>query len=238
VSIVCIIGARGESKGLPGKNTRPLLGKPLIVWSIEQAISCPEIARVVVSTDSEEIRTIARRAGAETPFQRPGELASDGAGKFQVWQHALMECEKYYGERYECLVDLDCTNPLRDVADISSAILQFRGARKRGVDAILTVCDARKNPYFNMLEVGPGGALKICKEWSQPIVGRQQAPQVYEHVASIYVLDPAYLKRATHLLEGHVEGYDIGVTKSFDVDSELDFQIIEMLMKRKQSAVS
>ncbi|MBI2998198.1 MAG: acylneuraminate cytidylyltransferase family protein [Deltaproteobacteria bacterium] len=238
MSILCVIGARGDSKGLPGKNIRLLLGKPLIVWSVEQALCCPEITRVVVSTNSEEIVAIARKAGAEAPFLRPWGLATDRAGKFQVWQHALVECERYYGEKYECFVDLDCTNPLRDVADISSAVQQFRESRKRGVDAVLSVCLARKNPYFNMLEVNPNGALRVCKDSPKPIVRRQDAPTVYDHVASIYVLDPAYLRRASCLLEGHVEGYDIGAAKSFDVDSELDFRIIEMLMKDKFSTAS
>jgi len=231
--ILCVIGARGSSKGLPGKNIRPLLGKPLIVWSIEQARACPEISRVMVSTDSEEIARIARNAGAEVPFLRPAELAADSVGKFLVWRHALEGCRQYYGEEYDCVVDLDCTNPLREVADISSAIRQFREGRERGVDAVFSVCAARKNPYFNLVESDGDGALRVCKSLLQPLVRRQDAPRVYEHVASIYVLDPLYLQRAGHLLEGHTEGYDIGPCKSFDVDSELDFRIIEMLMKEK-----
>ena len=232
-SILCVIAARGGSRGLPGKNIRPLLGKPLIAWSIEQAFACPEISRVVVSTDSEEIANAALKAGAEVPFLRPAELADDSVGKFQVWQHALAECENFYGEQYECVVDLDCTNPLRDVADISSAILHFRNGRRRGVDAVVSVCQARKNPYFNLVEADVSGALRICKSLPKLIVRRQDAPKVYEHVASIYVLDPAYLKKADQLLQGHAEGFDIGAAKSFDADSELDFRIIEMLMKSK-----
>lgn len=235
MTIVCIIGARGGSQGLPGKNIRPLLGKALIVWSIEQALATPEIDRVVVSTDSEHIAAAARGAGAETPVFRPASLAGPSVGKFQVWQHALSACEAHYGDTYEAVVDLDCTNPLRDVADISAAIAQFRAGQVRGVDAVFSICKARKNPYFNLVEPDADGALKMSKTLGETVVARQAAPPVFEHVASLYVLAPAYLRRANHLLEGHAEGYNIGQEKSFDVDSEIDFRIVELLMADKLS---
>ena len=230
MTILCLVCARGGSQGLPGKNVRPLLGKPLIVWSIEQARATPEIDRIVVSTDSEEIRRVARDAGAEAPFLRPAELATAEAGKFQVWQHALAMCESHYGESYECVVDLDCTNPLREPGDVSAAIARFRAARARGADAVLTVCEARKNPYFNLVEPDSDGWLRMSKRLGRPVLARQAAPPVFEHVANIYVLAPDYVRRSSHLLEGRAEGFDIGRAKSFDIDSELDFQIVEMLL--------
>jgi CMP-N-acetylneuraminic acid synthetase len=236
MSVLCVIGARGGSQGLPDKNIRPLLGQPLIAWSIRQATQTPEIDRVAVSTDSQAIADAARNAGADVPFMRPAELAGPAVGKFQVWQHALAACEAHYRERYEALVDLDCTNPLRDPADISAAIRQFRSGRARGVDAVFTICEARKNPYFNLVEPDAAGALRMSKSLGPTVVSRQAAPPVYEHVASIYVLDPDYLRRANHLLDGHAEGYDIGQAKSFDIDSEFDFRIVEMLMRDKQAA--
>lgn len=234
MTALCVISARGGSRGLPGKNLRPLLGKPLIVWSIEQALATPEIDRVVVSTDSPDIAAVARAAGAETPFERPAALATSEAGKFGVFKHALGACETHYQEEYELYLDLDCTNPLRDVADISACIAQFRRCRRPGVGGVFTICPARKNPYFNLLELDANGVLKICKKISGTIVRRQDAPPVYEHVASIYVLAPDYIRRATDLLEGHTEGYDIGIEKSLDIDSEFDFLLVECLMRRKQ----
>jgi len=233
--VLCVIGARGGSRGIPRKNIRPLLGKPLIVWSIEQALACPDLHRVVVSTDSEEIATIATQAGAEVPFMRPAELASDHAGKFQVWKHALDACEAHFNEKYDVFVDLDCTNPLRDIHDISAAISQFKEGRSRGVEAVVSVCAARKNPYFTLFEKDDRGWLRMCNTTGVTPVRRQDQPEVYEHVASTYVLDPAYIRSANHLLDGHAEGYDIGQSKSFDVDSELDFFIIEALMREKYS---
>lgn len=232
MTILCTISARGGSRGLPNKNIKPLLGKPLIVWTIEQALTTPEIDRVVVSTDSEVIAEVARSVGAETPFMRPKHLATSEAGKWDTFKHALDACEKYYDETYEVYVDLDCTNPLREVKDISSCITQFRTRREYGVDGVFSVCNARKNPYFNMLELNHIGALKISKELPETIVRRQAAPIVFEHVASIYALAPEYVRRVDYLLDGVTEGYDIGVEKSFDIDSELDFSIIEFLMKK------
>ncbi len=229
MNITCVIGARGGSKGLAGKNIRPLLGKPLIGWSIEHAKACAEIRRVVVSTDSDEIADAARAFGAEVPFKRPPELANDSAGKWAVWQHALEACEQYYGEKIDILVDLDCTSPLREPSDIKRAIAQFQESK---VDAVFSVCEARKNPYFNMLELVEG-RLTICKALPRPIVRRQDAPKVYEHVASIYVLSPAYLRRGSGLLSGVTQGYDIGPEKSHDVDSQHDFDLIEFLLRKR-----
>lgn len=233
MNITCVIGARGGSKGLSGKNIRSLLGKPLIAWSIEQALACPEINRVVVSTDSKEIAAIAREYGAEVPFERPVELACDSAGKWEVWQHALSACDEQSTDPIDIYVDLDCTSPLRDVEDISKAIAQFKVSN---VDAVFSVCEARKNPYFNMLEI-ENGSFRISKTLLKPIVRRQDAPAVYEHVASIYVLSPDYLRTGTGLLSGRTQGYDIGAAKSLDVDSQFDFELIEYLMQKKHGGI-
>lgn len=233
VNITCVIGARGGSKGVAGKNIRPLLGKPMIGWSIEQAKACPEVKRVVVSTDSEQIAEVARSFGAETPFMRPPELANDRAGKWEVWQHALRACDAYYPEPIDIYLDLDCTSPLRDVEDISLAITKYKTLHENEqVDAVFTVCQARKNPYFNMLEI-EDDRLVISKKLPGVIVCRQDAPSVYEHVASIYVLSPDYIRQGSGLLSGRTQGYDIGTAKSLDIDCEFDFELIECLMKKK-----
>lgn len=233
--ILCVIGARGGSKGLPGKNIRPILNKPLIAWSIEQALQVKQIDHVIVSTDSDEIAKVALAAGAEVPFMRPDSLAGSEIGKFQVWQHALEAAEKYYGTTFDIQVDLDCTNPLRDSWDIDKAIDQFKAGRRRGVDVVFSVCKARKNPYFNIVEKNESGAMRISKSLGEKVLCRQSAPEVFDHVASIYVLARDYLKSASHLLDGHAEGYEIEESKSFDIDSLLDSKIVEFLLSEKMS---
>lgn len=227
---VCIIGARGGSKGLSGKNVKELLGKPLIGWSIEQAQECPYIDDVYVSTDCEIIADVARTYGAKVPSLRPAELANDSAGKWNVWQQFVNEMVDIDLSDSDFIVDLDCTSPLRDVDDISNAIQQYQNS---DVDAVFSVCEARKNPYFNLVEES-AGRLEISKKLGDRIVRRQDAPKVYEHVASIYVLGVGYLRSGDNLLSGHAVGYDIGPEKSFDVDSQLDFELIEYFMRKKR----
>ncbi len=235
MSLLCLVAARGGSVGVRDKNIRPLLGKPLIAWTIEQALAVPEIERVVVSTDDERIAKAARAAGAETPFVRPSELAGPETGKLAVWHHALRTCEEHYGVSFDSFLDLDCTCPLRDAQDIAAALRQFRDGRARGVDGVISVCAARRNPYFNMVEADGEGALRLCKPAPAAVLRRQDAPQVFDIVASIYVLDADYLRRAGALLEGRIEGYDIGQAKAIDIDSELDFRIVEVLMRERES---
>jgi CMP-N,N'-diacetyllegionaminic acid synthase len=233
--ILCVIAARGASQGVPGKNIRPLLGKPVISWAIDNALGAPEIDRVVVSTDSPEIAGIARTAGADVPFMRPADLAQSDTGKFQVWQHALAACEREYKDRYDLFVDVDCTNPLLESSDITAAIGQFRQLRSTGVavDAVFTVTAARHNPYFNLVERSTTGALKMSKTSGETVLARQNAPAVYEHVAGVYVLDPEYLRRARHLLDGHAEGYEVPAEKAVDIDTEVDFALVELLLKKR-----
>lgn len=237
MSILCVIAARGGSQGVPGKNIRLLLGKPVIARAIETALSTPEVERVIVSTDSQAIADVARMAGAEVPFMRPSGLAQSDTGKFQVWQHALRACEEIYGVQYSLYLDIDCTNPLLESVDISNAISLFRDRRRAGVpvDAIFTVAQARRNPYFNLVEPDVNGALRMSKTRGATVLSRQAAPAVFEHVAGVYVLDPAYLRRANHLLEGHAEGFEVPEEKAMDIDSEVDFQLIECLLQRRMA---
>lgn len=234
---LCVIGARGGSQGVPGKNIRPLLGKPVIAWAIEKALEVQAIKQVIVSTDSPEIAQVAREFGAQTPFIRPPELAGPDIGKFQVWQHALQTCEEIYSCKFNTYVDIDCTNPLIETCDISGAIETYYSlqAENKNPDAVFTVSHARRNPYFNLVEANTEGLLKMSKSLpDKTVVSRQKAPLVWEHVAGTYVLDTAYLKHANHLLDGRTFGYEIPEEKAFDIDSETDFAIIEHLLKRRK----
>jgi CMP-N,N'-diacetyllegionaminic acid synthase len=236
--ILCVISARGGSQGVPKKNIRPLLGKPLIEWAIEKALAISCIDRVVVSTDSDKIAEISRRAGAEIPFIRPSSLALPTSGKFQVWQHALQACEFFYKNTYDLYIDIDCTNPLIEIADIKGALQLFQSLRKdfHFPDAVFTVSEARRNPYFNLVEPNTEGLMKMSKTTKDnTILARQLAPPVFEHVAGTYVLSSKYIRSANHLLDGRAFGYQIPPCRAFDIDSELDFKIIEFLLKSQKN---
>lgn len=229
--IVGHIGARKGSKGVPGKNTRPIHGKPLIDWSLDQLLASPRVGAVVVSTDDAALRDHALAKGALDIGLRPAHLATDTAGKWGVWQHALAEAEARLGP-VEAFLDLDCTSPLRLPEDIDGALDLFFAQRP---DMVMSCCEARKNPYFNLVEPDATGALHVSKPLPGGVVARQQAPVVWEHAASTYVVAPDYLRRAASLFEGRVIPYLMPPGRCIDIDSPLDFRIVEFLLREREN---
>jgi CMP-N-acetylneuraminic acid synthetase len=226
MTTIATICARGGSTGVPGKNIKPLLGKPLIAWTIEQARACPFIENIFVSTDSEEIADVARSYGAEVPFIRPAELATVTAGKLPVIRH-LVDFVKRTGTDVAKIVDLDPTSPLRDIADIEACL----DLLQPGVGVVITGYESDKSPYFNMVEPVPGGGFDLAKSLPTPIGRRQDAPMVYAMNASIYVwwettLDSGLFGPRTKL---HVMPRE----RSIDIDSNIDFEMVELFMRKK-----
>lgn len=225
--ILGTICARGGSKGIPGKNLRPLAGKPLIVHTIELAQKVPSLSRVIVSTDSGQIAQVAREAGAEVPFLRPHEMATDDAPKWPALRHALIEMERRTGQCYELVVDLDPTSPLRTVGDVEGCI---RTLRESGADVVFSVCEARKNPYFNMVEVDGRGFARLSKPLAAGVHRRQDAPKVYEMNASIYVYRREVVLAEGGLFSGRAAVWGMPPERSVDIDREVDFRLVEFLI--------
>lgn len=222
------IGARKGSKGVPRKNFREICGKPLIDWSLDQLFTHAQVDEVVVSTDDEEIYEHAIAKGALKIGLRPAHLATDSAGKWGVWQHALQASEALIGQ-VDAFLDLDCTSPLRKMEDITAALALYQAERP---DMVMSCCEARKNPYFNLVEPDASGALHVSKPLPGGVVARQQAPKVYEHAASTYVVAPDYLKRSNGLWEGRVIPYLMPPERCEDIDNPLDFDIVEFLLSK------
>lgn len=222
---IASICARGGSVGVPGKNIRPLLGKPLIGHTIEQALAVASIDAVYVSTDDPQIAEVARRHGAEVPFLRPAELATSSAAKLPVIRHL---CDWVVAERggFDRVVDLDPTSPLRTVADIEACLALLDD----DTDAVITAFESEKNPYFNMVERKADGRIGLVCPPASTVVARQQAPKVYSMNASIYVWHRASLAKG--LWEGRLKMHVMPRERSIDIDSPLDFDIVEMLMAR------
>jgi len=227
--IIGHIGVRKGSRGVPGKNFRKICGKPLIDWSLDQLVESERIDRVVVSTDCPEILEHALARGTLPIGLRPASLATDGAAKWHVWQHSLEAAEKSTGPA-SVFVDLDCTAPLRLPEDIDLALDLYLAKKP---DMVMSCCVARKNPYFNLVEPDDTGALRISKPLEQVIVARQHVPLVYEHAASTYVIDPDYLRTATSLLQGYVIPYVMPSERCWDIDSELDFRVVDFLLRSR-----
>lgn len=226
--VLVTIAARGGSKGVKGKNTRILCGKPLIAHTILQAKAWSADARVICTTDSEEIAETAKKYGADVPFLRPDELATDTAGKIPTLRHALKECERLYNEQYAHIVDLDVTSPIRRVEDINGA---FCKAQSGNWQTVFSVTSCRKNPYFNMVELQKDGTAKICKP-SDGFVRRQDAPEVFDMNASIYVYKRDYLldERNNTAISSSSTIWEMPEYSAFDIDNETDFQLVEFLV--------
>ena len=223
------IGARKGSKGVVGKNFRPIAGKPLIDWSLDQLFRNKNVDAVVVSTDDPKIYEHGLKRGALDIGLRPEKLATDGASKWNVWQHSLDAAEAKLGP-VSAFLDLDCTSPLREDEDIDNALALFK---LEAPDMVMSCCHARKNPYFNLVEVGETGSLQVSKPLPGNVVARQHAPTVYEHVGVVYVVKPEYLRSAAFLYDGQVLPYVIPSERCMDIDTEFDFKIVEFLMKEK-----
>jgi CMP-N-acetylneuraminic acid synthetase len=226
---IASICARGGSVGVPGKNIRNLHGKPLIAHTIEQALSVKSIDAVYVSTDSPEIAEVARQYGAIVPYLRPAELATSNAAKVPVIQHLCEWVLENDGE-FERVVDLDPTSPLRTVADIE-ACLALLDAH---TDAVITAFESEKNPYFNMVEHKPDGNIGLVCQPAGMVVARQQAPHVYSMNASIYVWHRHTLTKG--LWNGRLKLHIMPRERSIDIDSPIDFAIVEMLMNQAKEA--
>jgi len=223
---VALICARGGSKGVPGKNIKPLGGVPLIGRSILVAKQVERIERVIVSTDSQEIAQVAKEYGAEVPFMRPMELAGDKSSEWHVWQHALDYLEKNDQKQLDGLVNLPTTAPLRKVEDVESCLDEYE---KGEADLIITVTEAHRSPFFNMVINDQDGYSALVIPTNN-ITRRQDVPIVYDMTTVAYVAKPEYIKNNSQLFGGRVRSVKIPVERAIDIDTALDFKIAESLI--------
>lgn len=211
------------------KNIRPVAGKPLITHTIEQAFRWGKGTHVVVSTDSPAIAEVAKGCGAEVPFSRPAELSGDESPKIPVIRHALRESERIFGKEFSVVVDLDATAPLRHISDIEGCFQKFLTVKPL---TLFSVVRAHRNPYFNMVEENGEGLVSLCK--SLPGVHRRQdAPQVYDMNASIYVYAREYLldEGRKGPLSERSAVYVMEDVSGFDIDREIDLKFIDILLR-------
>lgn len=231
VNRLCTICARGGSKGVKNKNIRDLLGKPLIAYSLEQAIQSGLFRTIAVSSDSDEILEIAGKWGAHHLIKRPDELATDQAAKIPAIRHCVREVERITATRFTTLVDLDATSPLRLAEDIVGAV---RLLEEKGVSNVITGMNARRSPYFNLVEADADGFVRLAKKLERPVVRRQDGPKCYDMNASVYVWRRDCLFESDSVFNGDTLLYEMPDDRSIDIDSELDFQFVEFLMKARR----
>lgn len=226
---LCTILARGGSKGVPGKNIRPLGGKPLLLHSIEQAKASGLFDVVAVSSDDEAILALAKEGGADECVTRLAEHATDTAAKLPAIRHCVEEVEKRRDCSFDLVVDLQPTSPLREAQDISAAVLLVEVL---GAENVITGSIAKSSPYFSLVEERTNGTVGLSKPTDPPIVRRQDAPKCFDMNGSIYVWQRAALMAQDGLFLPTTRLYEMPEERSVDIDTELDFAFAEFLLGR------
>lgn len=230
--VLATICARGGSKGIPSKNTRSMLGKPLLGYAVECARRCRTVGHIVVSTDSDEIAEVAEACGMAVPFRRPAEFASDTAAKIHAIRHATRYVEEHEGFSPDIVVDLDVGVPLRTPDDVTACVDVL--VADSTLDAAVTVYEAERSPYFNMVEF-EGDHVRLVKQPPAGLVRRQDAPQVYGVTPSVFAYRRDRLMTITHLYAGKWGACVVPRERAIDIDSEVDFQFVEFLLSRQSS---
>lgn len=227
---ICTICARGGSKGVKNKNIRQIAGLPLIAHSLIQARESGLFRHIAVSSDDPEILHVADAHGADILVIRPNELASDTAAKIPAIQHCLERAEAEVGFRFETLVDLDATSPLRNLDDLKAVVALLSDPEATNV---ITAAPARRSPYFNMVECRADGVPRLSKPLPDAVVRRQDAPACYDMNASIYAWRRASLFGMTGLFGPGTRLHVMPEERSVDIDSLLDFRFVELLLQER-----
>ena len=225
----CFIFARGGSKGIRKKNIRNLFGKPLIAYSLIMAKDILEIDEVFVSTDSNEIAEVAILYGANI-IKRPANLAEDNSPEWLAWMHAVKWAFEKYGP-FSKFLSLPATAPLRSKEDVKKCLGKF----KLKNDVILTMTEANRNPWFNMVKRNKEGLIELAIQSKEKLFRRQDAPLVYDLTTVAYVLNPNFILENKSIWDGNVHGVYVPKERAIDIDSEYDLKLAEYLISKKEA---
>ena len=226
VNILCVIPVRGGSKGIPGKNMRLVAGKPLVVWTIEQALAANSGLDVLVSTDDEQLAQIAREAGADVPFIRPAELAQDTTPTEPVIQHAIAH-RIAEGRRPDAVMLLQATSPIRLNGTLDRAVAQFE---QTGVDSLIGVI--AQTPFFWHPPVEESGSATA--EYDPAARPRRQelGPEdyFYKENGSLYITRTEVYEQHDNRIGGRVGLFVMDQTEEVDIDSLVDLRVAEQVL--------
>ena len=228
MKVLCTICARSGSKGIKNKNLKKINKKTLIDISLTQAIKSKIFSNIIVSSDSDKILDVSKKYKVIL-HRRSKKLSTDKSPKIPVIRDALKFAEKKTNQKYDYIIDLDVTSPLRNILDIKKSFAKFL---KKKNSNLFTVTNARRNPYFNMIEIS-NNKIKICKKNIKPFTRRQDAPNIFELNASIYIWKRDWLLKSDNLISNKTGYYLMPMNRSMDIDSDYDFKIVEYLLEQK-----
>lgn len=220
------IFARGGSKGLPGKNIKPLAGKPLLQYSIDTALASDLIEQVFVSTDDQAIAQVAIEGGAIL-IERPAELATDQSPEWLSWRHAVEWATEHYGS-FDGFVSLPATSPLRSQEDVEAAILKRQAET---ADICIAVTPASCSPYFNMVKYNEAGFVELVNQPEGEVSRRQDAPKVFDITTVVYATTPEFVLNSYGLFSGKVASIEVPKARAVDIDDIYDFRLAEAIIK-------
>lgn len=228
MKILYVIPARGGSKGIPGKNIKPLAGKPLINYTVDVARQLAEDKDICVTTDDAEIINAVERIGLKVPFVRPAELATDKSGTYEVLLHAI-DFYKKQGINYDTLVLLQPTSPFRTVEDVKACLNLYT----QDIDMVVSVKPATTNPYYNAFETDEDGFLHISKG-NGNYTRRQDAPKVWEYNGAVYVINVESLLKMPLGKFPRRRMCEMSLEHSIDLDTPTDWLIAETMISSKK----
>lgn len=221
-----LIPARGGSKGVPNKNIKLLMGKPLIYYTLDVAIQVFDNSEICVSTDDDKIADEVNRFGLEVPFKRPAEYATDTASSRDVIMHAIRFYESK-GRFFDKIVLLQPTSPFRNKYHVEACLSLYT----RDLDMVVSVKQTHSNPYFNLFEENEKGFLEKSKPGS--FARRQDCPKVWEYNGAIYVINTKSIKRFEITDFGRVKKSEMDSISSMDIDNELDWIMAESILNNQ-----
>lgn len=224
--VLGLIPARGGSKGVPRKNIKLLAGRPLLAYTADAALAARSLARVVLSTEDEEIAAVGRACGLDVPFMRPAVLAEDTTPTLPVVTHALNELGAV-GECFDAVCLLQPTNPLRSSADIDACVRMLEMS-----DTVLSVLPVpyEYNPHWVYFQ-DESGMLRLSTGEAAPIPRRQELPPAYHRDGSVYVTRTEVILSEGSLYGKRVMGYPIARERSVNIDTLEDWQRVEILLR-------
>jgi CMP-N,N'-diacetyllegionaminic acid synthase len=225
--ILGVIPARGGSKGIPNKNIIDVGGEPLIYYTIKAGSNSKMLTQCVVSTESDEIERVAKACGGDVPFKRPEDLSSDNAVSMPVMKHAIQFMEKKQKCKYDIVVMLQPTTPLRLAEDIDNSLILLEETK---ADAVISVVDVGANHPLRMKRVVDGRLINYIDQGYENMQPRQELPPVYIRNGAIYAVKRDVLMENDSWVGSDVRAYIMPTERSINIDAIQDLYLVNSYM--------